>query len=70
MLKIRLSSESETELLEAVQYFQNKFPTMNFSKPRLGSNPKYQNDPKYFSYGQPRQKNGKPRRINFKSRKN
>jgi len=69
MIKIRISSESETELQEAVQYFQKKFPTMNFSKPRMGSNPKYKDDPKFFSYGSPRQKNGKPRRVNFKNRK-
>lgn len=69
MLKIRLCHDTEEQLQKAVDYFAKEFPTMRFSKPRKGTNPKYEHAPKWFSYGEPRVKNGKPRRVVFSTRK-
>ena len=70
MIKIRLISDSLEEIEKAVEYFSRDFPTLRFTKPKPGTNPKYKDTPQYLSYGQPRQKNGKPRNPNFTSRIN
>ena len=69
MLKIRISEDTFEKCTEAVKWFKKKFPTMTFTTPKLGNNPKYKDDQKWFSYGNPRQLKGKPRRVNFKNRK-
>lgn len=68
MVKIRLCSENLEEIQDAVELMERMFPKMRFSAPRLGSNPKYADDPKYFSYGEPRIRNKKPVKTDFKRR--
>jgi hypothetical protein len=65
MVKIRLCADDADELEKAVDFFTAVFPDMRFSAARLGSNPKYKDDPKYFSYGEPRIKDKKPVQVDF-----
>ena len=65
MVKIRLQADHKPELEQALTLFRQVFPGMNFSKPRQGSNPKYQDNQKWFSYGQPRVKHGRPVKTDF-----
>jgi hypothetical protein len=67
MIKIRLCSENPEVVEAAVTLFEQLFPDMRFSAVRLGGNPKYANDPKYFSYGEPRIRNKKPVDVDFNS---
>jgi hypothetical protein len=68
MIKIRITGDNFQETREAFEYFKKIFPTMNWSKPKLGNNPKYGDDQKFFSYGTPKILNKKPRKTNFVSR--
>lgn len=68
MVKIRLASDNLEEIEYAIELLKRTFPNMRFSSPRLGSNPKYAHDPKYLSYGEPRIRNGKPIKTDFKRR--
>lgn len=65
MVKIRLCSEDPDEVEKVITLFETLFPDMRFSAVRLGGNPKYANDPKYFSYGEPRIKNKQPINVDF-----
>jgi predicted 3-demethylubiquinone-9 3-methyltransferase (glyoxalase superfamily) len=65
MVKIRLCADHANELEKAVDFFTSVFPDMRFSAVRLGGNPKYKDDPKYFSYGEPRIKDKKPVQVDF-----
>ena len=67
MVKIRLCSEDPDEVEAAVALMEALFPQMRFSAARLGGNPKYANDPKYFSYGEPRIRDKKPVKVDFES---
>jgi hypothetical protein len=67
MVKIRISGDNFQEVREAADYMKKLFPTMNFTKPKEGTNPKYE-ESKFFSYGTPKILNKKPRKINFKAR--
>ncbi|MBO0950898.1 hypothetical protein [Fibrella forsythiae] len=66
MVKIRICSEDPHEIEDVTSLFESLFPDMRFTAARLGGNPKYADDPKYFSYGEPRVHNKKPIPINFK----
>lgn len=70
MIKIRLCSDDLEEISNAIAYLEKTFPTLRFTAPRIGSNPRYADNPQYLSYGQPRQLNGKPRTPRFKARLN
>ncbi|WP_375445771.1 hypothetical protein [uncultured Fibrella sp.] len=59
-LKIRLCCEDQAMVEKAVDVLTTLFPDLRFSAARLGNNPKYADSPKYFSYGEPRTKNGQP----------
>lgn len=65
MIKVRLCGEDPDQVEQAVKLFEALFPNMRFSAVRLGGNPKYKDDPKYFSYGEPRIKNKKPIDVDF-----
>lgn len=67
MVKIRICSEDPDEVEQAIDLFAQLFPDMRFSAVRLGGNPKYANDPKYFSYGEPRIRNKQPINVDFSS---
>lgn len=72
MVKLRICSEDPEEVEQvidrpAARLFEQLFPDMRFSAVRLGGNPKYADDPKYFSYGEPRIRNKKPIDIDFSS---
>lgn len=65
MIKIRLCSENPDEVEQVVTLFETLFPAMRFSAVRMGGNPKYKDDPRYFSYGEPRIKNKQPIDVDF-----
>lgn len=66
MIKLRISSENPREVEDVISLLESLFPDMRFTAARMGSNPKYADDQKYFSYGEPRVRNKKPIPINFK----
>lgn len=68
MVKIRLCGEDDREVEAAVALMEGLFPEMRFSAVRLGGNPKYANDPKFFSYGEPRISNKRPVKVDFADR--
>lgn len=66
MVKIRICGDTENEVDTVIELFENLFPEMRWSTPRQGSNPKYAEDQKWFSYGEPRIKDKKPVKVNFR----
>lgn len=69
MLKIRLCSDNLKEVEKAKEWMEKHIPDMRFSSPRVGTNPKYINDPKWFSYGEPRTRNKKAIKVKLKNYK-
>lgn len=60
-IKIRLTGDSEQEVLDAIEICEQLLPNCVITSPRQGRNPKYADDPKWLAYGemqraQPRQR--------------
>ncbi len=50
-VRVRLMSETKTDLEKLRRHMLKKHPQMIMSHPRMGSNPKYQSAQKWFCYG-------------------
>ena len=50
-VKIRLMSTSKSDLEKLRRHFLKKHPQAILGKPRMGTNPKYDDNQKWFVYG-------------------
>ncbi len=50
-VRVRLMAVNKSELERLRTHMLKKHPQMIMSKPRMGSNPKYQSAQKWFCYG-------------------
>jgi hypothetical protein len=53
LIKIRITADSEAEAITAVALVEQQLAKLNcrMLRPRVGSNPKYADDPKWLAYG-------------------
>lgn len=51
-VKLRLTGDSEQEVRAAIAHVQQYLPGAKMLKPREGSNPRYADNQKWFSYGE------------------